>query len=344
MPREIHRLGLDIGSRSIKAIELIEAGDNFYLGGFAQAEIPAPDQTAAVLADVLAKGNFGTKRCITAVSGRSVIVRYVTMPEMGDEELRNAIKYEANKYIPFEGEDVVLDCQRLPEVKPEGKAGSDKEMSVLLVAVKRSFINDHVALVKGAGLIADTIDVDSFALGNAFEFCQLMNPKVSEAERVVALVDVGAAKTNINIMRGSHSFFTREIYMAGNDMTEAISKKLGLDMAQAEGLKREPKERLSEIQESVTGVLDDLCHEIHLSFDYFESRFDREVESCYLSGGGSLLGGLEDYFEHTFGKQPLRWNPVEFLVPREGGLPADLQPSAPVLAIAVGLASRVKKA
>ncbi|MBI3272772.1 MAG: pilus assembly protein PilM [Planctomycetes bacterium] len=341
----------------IKAVELTESRDQVELSALDVIEVPGPGHLRDALRELVGRGGFHTRRTVTAVSGRAVIVRYITMPTMTDEELRNAVRYEAGKYIPFEVEDVILDCQRLDEegiaapavASPGSGMGSTAatktdEMRVLLVAVKRSFIDDHVALLEEIGLVPSIVDVDSFALGNAFELQNVLRPGSHPVDRTVALVDIGSYKTNINILVGLASYFTREIYVAGSDFTEAIGKRLTIDPSQAEAVKRNPGPRTEEVRETVASVLDDLCHEIFLSFDYFKTQFDREVDEIYLSGGGSLLLGLDETFQRTFGKQPVRWDPTEALTVRADRMnPADLRSMAPLLAVPIGLASRIRK-
>lgn len=338
-------IGLDIGSKVVKAVELTATGGPPELTGFAQAEIANPAQVNEVLSQLITRGGFRTNRVATAVSGRSVIVRYVNMPRMGDQELKNAVKYEAGKYIPFEVDEVVLDCQRLEE---EGAAEA-KEMRVVLVAVKKSLIDTHIGMLEAAGLIPHIIDVDSFALGNAFE----LSTRGKGAENaVVALVDVGAYKTNINIVRQKgaggprvlESCFTREVYLAGNDFTDAIQKKKNLDTGAAESLKRQPDGQAEEVKEIISSALDDLCHEVHLSFDFFENQFDMEVQRVLLCGGSSRAPGIEEAFARTFADRVslTSWDPLEGMPIRlDRGAPDQVRAAAPQLAIGIGLASRI---
>ncbi|MHC5081937.1 MAG: type IV pilus assembly protein PilM, partial [Planctomycetota bacterium] len=236
-------LGLDIGSNSIKAIELAQEGERYIILSYGQMEVSSEETQRDIIREVISTYGIKTRRVVTAVSGRSVIVRYVSMLQMSDEDLQNAIKFEADKYIPFEVEEVVLDCQRLEDDTTTQSESGEAEMKVLLVAVKRSLVDDHVGLIQQAGLVPTIIDIDAFALGNAFEFRDLLSPRMEEKEKVVALIDIGANKTNINIKRGRISYFTREIYLAGNDFTDAISKRLGLDIHEAELLKKDPGDR-----------------------------------------------------------------------------------------------------
>jgi len=340
-------IGLDIGSRAIKAVELSYSPktEGYALSGYVYREITPGEDLKDTLKHIWAEHQFHTNKVVTSISGRSVIVRYITMPEMTDEELKNAIKYEASKYIPFEVDEVMIDCLRLSHIKKEDAGGKpSKDITVLLVAAKRDKLDEHITLLEESGLWPMSVDVDCFALGNSFELKQLINPSADIGNKVNALIDIGAVKTNVNIMIGLQVFFTREIYIAGNDFTEAISKKMGLPENEAEQLKRNPALKADEIRDYVSSLLDDLTHEIQLSFDYFEHQFDKQIENIYLSGGASLLQGLEESFDSTFNRKLIRWDPCEsFEVLSDKIDPVDLKKKATQLAIAAGLASRVKK-
>lgn len=351
-------IGLDIGSRWIKAVEVASTETGLSVINFVQSELTPQRGINETLQEMIATADFKTKKIVTAVSGRSVIVRYITMPRMSDEELKSALKYEISKYIPFEAEEVITDCVRLEDVGPGGTeqagggaeaevastpASSNDEMKVLLVAVKKDAIEEQITLLENSGFWPTIIDVDSFALGNSHELYRTLGKLQEESDQVVALIDVGASKTNINIILGRDSYFTREIYIAGNDFTEALTKKMGLDPAEAEALKREPELKTDEVKEITSAVLEDLCHEIHLSFDYFENQFEKPIDTIYLSGGGSRLVGLDEMFERMFEKKPICWDPTEFLeITSEKFTPSDLKSYSTQLAVAVGLASRIR--
>lgn len=334
-------LGVDLGSSEVKVVEMMETGDGLAITGFEATRINSPDETRFALKEILRHGNFKTKRSVTAVSGRSVIVRYVPLLQMSEEDLQKAIRREADKFIPFELDEVVLDCQILEQGNPREDT-ERLEMRVLLVAVKRSLIEEHVAFLQETGLQPVIIDVDAFALGNAYE---LRNKNINNdpGERVVALIDIGGNKTNINIMKGSVSYFTREVYLAGADFSEAISRRLGIDLEEAENLKQDPKERVNEIEECSMSTLDDLSNEIQLSFDYFENQYDLEVEEVFVSGGSSRLPGLARSFQATFDREIHFWDPLENFDVRADNIDLKrLKKASPQLAVAVGLASRLR--
>ncbi|GIW72884.1 MAG: pilus assembly protein PilM [Planctomycetota bacterium] len=337
-------VGLDIGSSEVKALEMQRVGgDGYAITGFASSRIHTPEETRLAVKEVFRSGGFRTRRVVTAVSGRSVIVRYVNMPQMPQEQLRSAVRYEADKYIPFEVEEVILDTQILERDTGRGE-GQQPEMKVLLVAVKKSLIEEHVALLRECGLQPAAIDVDAFALGNAFELHTICSNREREFDdKVVALIDIGANKTNINILRGKTSYFTREVYLAGNDFTEAIARRLGIDEAEAEALKIDPRDRVGEVEECILPTLDDLGNEIQLSFDYFENQFEKEVEEVYISGGSAKLPGLARTFEGSFDKPIVFWDPLENLPMRTERIDQkSVLARAGQMAVVVGLASRIR--
>ena len=177
-------------------------------------------------------------------------------------KLLSAVRLEAEKYIPFDVNDVELDAQKLAM----GKDASGKpEMKVLLVAAKKAVVADHARLLTELGLQPVIVGVDGFALGNAWELGDMVNPGIQEPGRTVALIDVGATKASINILRDNVSCFAREVPMGGQDLTNAIARRLGIEPAQAEALKRDPGDQMLVVQEACGQVLDDLGNEVNLS-------------------------------------------------------------------------------
>ncbi len=325
-------LGMDIGKQSIKAVELTKVGTGLSVTDFGYVEVPGEGMEGEALQRLVSQQRLKGSNVVCAVSGRSVIVRNIIMREMPDDELKRAIPFEADKYIPFGVEEVIIDCQRLLQAE-----APDGEMRVVLVACKRNLVDEQVALLQGAGLKPVIVDVDRFALGNAFA----LQGGVSDG-KVVALVDIGASKTNINILQGGTSYFTREVYVAGADFNTHIARELSMEVDEAEALKKDPGEQADLVREAVASVLDDLCNEITLSFDFYQNEFDREVEEVYLSGGSSGLVGLVDSLSQAFGHPTQRWDPTQMLdmriSPKAAG---DLQAKGSQFAVAVGLASRV---
>jgi len=330
-------IGLDVGTKAVKAVELTWSG-GLVLTGFGYAELPSPDAVSETVARLFEENEFHTRRVVTAVSGKSVIVRYLTMFKMRPEDLRNAIRYEADKYIPFDVEEVVLDCQ--PFEAPGLAEPGPNEMRVLLVACKRAIVDEQLRLLAGVGLQPEIVDVDAFALGNAFE----ATVRAADGDKVRALVDVGASKTSVNVVRAGASLFTREIHTGGDAFTSAVAGRLALKDAEAEALKRRPGEQAERVRGAVTSAVDDLATEVRLSFEYFENQFDRAVDEVLLSGGGSRLAGLAEDLGRIVDRPTYPWDPTGDLPIAANRVdPNALREHASDVAIAVGLASRLRR-
>ncbi|MBU4561488.1 type IV pilus assembly protein PilM, partial [bacterium] len=239
-------LGLDIGTSSIKAVLLKVTKEEVELANVGMVElhldpgVENKEKRAKVIEGIkklLEKNEIKTKEVVIAVPGQSVIIRHCKLPPGARARLDQVIKFEAQNQIPFPLDKVGLDYQALP-----GKEG--EEVKVILTAMKRELIDDHLALVGEAGLKCETIDISSLALYNALRF-----KKPSKAAEVVALIDMGATTTDISIHRDGVLEFTRSAPVAGNDLTEAIQTKLGVPFSEAERLKREEGDALFEVQE-----------------------------------------------------------------------------------------------
>ncbi len=343
MPKR-KRLGLDIGTRFIKAVELTEDETGLSISGFGVEEVADPAQKASSLQSLLARTRLGGSLTVSNVSGRNVIVRHTPITAANEQDLPGVVKVELGKYIPFEIDEVEHDFSRMEDGGDAPEAGKPREFRIALVAAKKAHVQEHIQILKGAHLKPSVVDVDVFALGNAYETAAAVDPKSYDMNQIVALVDIGATKTDISILRGGTLFFTREFYIGGDDITDAIAKKLEVDPKQAETLKRAPGDQADRVREAATTVFDDLCHEINLSIDFFENQHDKKVEAFFLSGGGSQISGLAEAVERTFDKSPTQWNPAGAF-PVTPGSPVnveDLKRAGPMLAIALGLAARIR--
>jgi type IV pilus assembly protein PilM len=338
-------VGLDVGTQSIKAVELTRTGKSFTVTGFGQLDIPnnQPDAVSQGIAELMREGGFKTKRVVTNISGQKVIVRYLSMAPMSEEELRNAIIFEAEKYIPFTLDECVMDCQRLGDGAPQQGGGSQQTSNVLLVAATKNHVAEQLKTLQGAGVVPDVIDVDAFALSNAYSLMRTFQKDEVESEGVIAFVDIGASKSCVNIVQQGLSTFTREIYLGGRDFTQAVSRRLSVDEVEAEALKRSPGENGESLRDAIFPTIDDLGNELQLSFDYFENQHAKSVDKIYLSGGSSRLSFVRESFEKIFEKPTCVFNPFEG-IPLSEELDQDLvAQSGPQLVIATGLAARISR-
>lgn len=330
-------IGLDVGSYSVKAVALQPNRDRLTLAGCAQARI-GTSEPAEVIRKVIEQLGVKPRRVVTSVSGRSVIVRQVETPRMPPQELKAHIAYEADKYIPFGSEEVIIDCQPLPEVG-DAKSAS---MQVLLVAVRRGFVEDHVSQLRAAGISPEIIDVDVFALSNAYELLGPGAKPDADKKDATALIDIGASKSNIAIVQGTRLLFTREIYQAGNEITDAIVRTFNESAEDIERIKANPGETIEALIDAAMPAFEDLANEIRLSFDYVEGQFEAQVGTVVLSGGSSQLAGIAGILGNILGRPVHVFDPLAGLdlVPSRYDIHT-LDATSPSLAVALGLASHL---
>ena len=341
-------VGLDLGSHVVKAVEITMEGTEPVLTAFARAEVQPGGDRSAAIAQVFEQGAFKSRNVVTSVAGQSVVVRYISMVEMSDSELSQAIRFESDKYLPFDADEVAIDCQRLNR-PPQAAEGSEEHMSVVLAACRNTVVEEKVEEVTRQGLTPVAVDVDVFALANAWELCDTASQDSDDEEeeheeRTIALVDIGSSRTSINVVCDGETCFSREIGIGGSDMTQAIARRMGLEILEAETIKHQPEGRDAEVSRAISPVLEDLVSEISLSLDFVENRESLRVEEVLLSGGGVLAPGVVPFIEQATGRPARPWNPVQSL---RVGSQVDsemISEYAPTLAVAVGLASRVRTA
>ena len=340
-------MGLDIGSSAVKAVELKPVGKGYKVTAFGAESVP-PDSIvdgaiidAAAVADAIRRLFDGhkiqTKDVAASLSGNAVIVKKITLPVMTDAELAESIYWEAEQYIPFDIQDVNLDYQILD---PGDAANGKATMDVLLVAAKKEKIADYTGVIAQAGRTAVVVDVDAFALQNAFEVNYGIQPG-----QVVVLLNAGASATNINILHGDQSVFTRDISIGGNAYTEALQKELSLPFEDADQLKRgEPVDGVTfeDARPVLRAVTENVMLEIQKTFDFFKATAASDrIDRIVVSGGASRAEGFLDMLTERFEAPVELFDPfknVSFDVKRfqaDGG-----DGIAPTAAVAVGLALR----
>ncbi len=340
-------VGLDIGSSGVKLVQLKERKGGYALQAFGTAVLPpeaivdgALMNSAAIVAaiqELVAKEKVKTKEVAIGVRGHSVIIKKISLPRMTQEELDESIQWEAEQYIPFDVKDVNIDTQILT---PEGDAAG--QMDVLLVAAKKDMINDYTSVCAEAGLTATVVDVDAFAVQNAYE----ANYQLDPAETVV-LINVGAAVANINILARGVTTFTRDITMGGNAFTEEIQKQLNISYDEAEALKVGGQGETDavvpqEVERVIQGVADQLAGEIQRSLDFYAATAaDSRIARVYLSGGTARIPALFKVLEARAGVPVEILNPFKNIeVDNRRFDPAVILAAAPSVAVGVGLALR----
>jgi len=373
-------VGLDIGSSCVKAVQLRRVGKTgIEMEQFGMAEIyPGGDKAAtgvnvqelkvSAVKRALAQARIAARQTVSAVSGESIIVRYIQLPNMPEAELRNALRWEAEEYIPFPIDDVNLDSVIL------GKSEDGEKVDVLLVSAKKDLVNSHLEIIRAAGLTPLIVDVDSFAFLNCFE----VNYEPAATD-VVALVNIGAEITSINIYIGGVSRFSRDISIAGDTITKNIQAKLSSDWPQAEQIKIQqgapeateeaaagPGEDLAILEtirgtvEKITGedlqddspdavssrvirtTLNNLVGEIRRSIQFFENQPNgRPVQKCIIGGGTAQMRNLDRFLAHELNLPVEIIDPLRRITVKSRDVnTAMLESSKLMLGVGIGLALR----
>jgi len=336
-------IGIDIGSSSVKLVQIKDLKGVYQLLNVGIIPLPPEaivdntlmDNSSIVNAvkSLISSLGVKVKDVACSISGNSVIIRKITLPVMPVEELEDQIAWEAEQYIPFDINDVNMDFQIL---SPDSIDPS--KMIVLLVASKRDIINDYVAVFNEAGLVLSVVDVDSFAVQNAFE----MNHDVG-AEDVSALINIGASVMNINIVKSGISLFTRDVQMGGNLYTEEIQKQMGLSSLEAESMKTLAAEAdNNELLDVLNKVNETITQEIRRSLDFYNSTAsDDRITKIFVSGGASKGYNLFGAISEKIGLPVEMVNPFAKLKFNEKDFdPEYLQEIGPLMAVTVGLAVR----
>jgi len=340
-------VGLDIGSSSVKLVQLREKKGGYSLQAFGVSKLPpetivdgALMNSAAVVQAIqglVAEHHVKARDVAIGVRGHSVIIKKISLPRMSQEELDESIQWEAEQYIPFDVKDVNIDTQILT---PAGDAAG--QMDVLLVAAKKDMINDYTSVCAEAGLAASVVDVDAFAVQNAYEASYELPPG-----ETMVLINVGAAVTNINILANGTTTFTRDVTMGGNSFTEEIQKQLNISYDEAEALKVGGQGETDavvpqEVERVIQGVAEQLAGEIQRSLDFYAATAaDNRISRVFLSGGTARIPALFKVIEQRAAV------PVEILNPFKA-IEIDNRKFDPMLltsvaasaAVAVGLALR----
>ena len=336
-------VGLDIGSNSVKAVELAQSKSGYEITGFAR-EALAPDtvvdgaitdRTAVseVIKSVFAAGGFKPKQVATSVSGHSVIVKRVVLPVESPDEVASSIEFDAEQYIPFEIAEVNLDYEVIGPAE-----GEEEGIEVLLVAVKKEQIENNTSVVTMAGRTAEVVDIDAFALQNAFEVNY--NPDPNET---IVLLNIGASLTNINITKGGMPLFIRDVSVGGSQYTDILQKELQLSFEEAEQLKfgnqvgMYDAEMVAPLLGSITDML---TMEVQKTFDFFKETYSEEkISSIYLAGGTAGAANLAEKIHTAFGVQTEVFDPLK-TVQVGSKVGSGVREVGPALAVALGLALR----
>ncbi len=348
-PRKNQLIGIDIGSHSIKIAEIEDSKKGMILRNFGMIGLPEKavvegsikemEVVSSALKNLLKNLKVKGKDVATSISGYSVIVKKITIPQKGEKDLEQSIQSESEQYIPFDINDVNLDFQILPS--EEGETEERQElMDVLLVAAKKDIVEEYISLLHLTELNPVVLDIDPFALQNAFEISS------HEQSGCHALVHIGAQQLTINVIKDGVSIFTRDSSYGGAQITSEIQRRLDISYQEAERVKLGARpleiEQRPAVEEIFSSTVAKWAQEIKRALDFVATTFtDSRVESVILSGGSSLLPGLSKYIGMETGLKVEMLNPFANLEIKERLFDTGyLKYAAPMAVIAIGLALR----
>ena len=293
------RLGLDLGTREYKLVEVRLEGKDVHLvncivrnyneTNFAATVQPALDQ-------IQSSSRFFS----TAINGKGTLVRFLDFPQMTAREFGQSFAIEEDKYFPFPADEIYTDFQILEE------NSKSKTMSVIIAAAKKEIVDKKLEMLKPLTKPVGFMALHSIALTHAVDALGL-NQEMP-AEGGVALLDIGQTVSTLIIFAEGVPRFTRDIYIGGQDMTRRVGNAMSLSVEEAENLKCHPGERLQEVSQAVEAVVQSLIQELRLSFEYFATEKRTEVVKLYLTGGAAAMAGMEDIFKKNLETPVERWN------------------------------------
>ena len=326
-------VGLDIGTYSVKVVSVNkETGDNI-LTAYNIKNIPIQDkkvQTANIVRETLEEIDLHPAEINLSVSGPDVVVRFINLPRMSKDQLENALVFEAEKYIPFNVNEVILDSMIL------GDSAEAGQMKVLLAAVKRHQIESLLKIMEELDIAINLIDVNPFAIFNAFS-----GTNTTPDNKGTALIDLGYSQTNVLISTGQEPCFMRQVQIGGRDITLAIARNLSVDIDKAEAYKLGTEEGNKEvIAQAIESVMEDLINEVQLSFGYFENTYSGGIGNIFCTGGMSRHEGIIEHFSKSLGIQASKWDPISSISLAETISKQDMEQFSSQLGVSIGLALR----
>lgn len=329
-------IGLDIGTSSIKLAEVKKDKEGMHLvrASFIELSMDERNDIVPSVLRILKSEKIPFAKAIISISGRSVFNRFIKLPKLAEQKINQIMKFEAQQQIPFPIEEVVWNYYLLKKTEAE-----EGQIDVALVAVKKDLIEHLVEELYDTNLYIQTVDVAPYALYSAIDY--------NNGLENVVILDIGAKTTNIIISKEGR-VWTRNVPVAGDDITKAIAEGLDISFEAAERRKKEegivlveaeevPKEHISNF---ITQALNDLLTEISRSIGYYKSQFgDVSFSGILLTGGTSKLKNIDKFFEKNLKLKTSFCDFFKEIKPRSD-LKSDLSQCAPLIGVAVGLALR----
>ncbi|MBC8209086.1 MAG: type IV pilus assembly protein PilM [Desulfobulbaceae bacterium] len=339
-------VGIDIGSHSVKICQLQRSNDEYEVlslgsnllpeGAVDDGTLHDPEQVGNIIKNLLKHLKIKNRKVGFAMSGFSVVVKKIALPHMDEELIKDHILSEAEQYIPFDINEVYLDFQDL-KTNREGSERTD----VLLAAAKKDVVDAYLEMFKSINLFPTVVDVDGFALGNAYKY---NHPESSN----VALVDIGASKINMNVMLDEAATMARDIVVGSRELTDQIQYELDIDFEEAEALKlgiQPAGDKQAAIEEIFNSRCNQWIEEIKTAIDLYHANNRREpLSKLIICGGGSNITGFAELLEQSIDLPVEQFNPFSNMITNPRKIdPEYLAQVGPEMAIAAGLAIRTSE-
>lgn len=339
-------IGVDISSSSVKMVELADAGKDLYrVERYAIESLPKDAVVDGNIVNLEVVGE-ALKRAWRGMGGRirnvalalpssaAITKKIVVQAGLREPELEIQVETEANQYIPFALDEVNLDFQVL------GPAASPDEVEVLIAASRKEKVDDRVAAAEAAGLKPTVMDIESYATQAAYELISRQLPGAGR-DQTVAIVDIGAAMTHINVLHNNQSVYLREQSFGGNQLTQEIQRRYSLSAEEAEIAKRQGGLPDNYEPETLQPFMDTLALEVARALQFFFSstQFNR-VDHILLAGGCAMIPGLDEVVASRTQVSTMIANPFANMALSSRVRPKQLTADAPALLIACGLAMR----
>lgn len=338
-------VGLDLGTNSIKMIELKAQGKSLKMTNFGMTPLPDglvdggeiidPGALSRIIANLHRDLGLKSKVVCTGMFGAAVIVKKISMPRIDPKLISEQIQWEAEQYIPFDLNEVNLDYHLL---RTQGQ--STETMEILLVAAKHDYIIRYFEAIEGAGLKCATIDVNGFALANCFE----MNYGIRKGE-TIALINIGSGVTNLVVVENGNVVFCRDIPIGGSVYNMEISRELGVSVQEAEELKigySQSSQSPAELANIITATNEMICEEIKDSFKFYDqSKTGESVSNIFLCGGSTKIPNLIEAISASTALNCQVMNPLQSVSFSDKVFTNDfIQEVMPFLPCAIGLGAR----
>ncbi len=339
-------VGIDISSSAVKVLELSKDGEQYRVERYAVEPLPQNavvehaitevEQVAEAVERAVKRSGTRLKHAAVAVPAANVITKVIKMPaNLTDQERQTQIEMEADHYIPYPLDEVNLDWQVLGPPEPNAT-----EVDVIMAACRKEVVDDYLAVIQGRGLTPSIVDIETYAMEHSYELIANHMPG-GGMEKTVAILDVGAMTTTINVMHNNRSVYTRHHAFGGRQLTEEIQRRYGLSYEEA-GLAKKQGGLPDNYQTDVLRpFMEAMCQEIMraLQFFYSSSPFN-SVDQLLLAGGCAQIPGIDELVAARIGVPAMVANPFVSMSISSRIKPQLLSNDAPSLMIACGLALR----